>query len=42
MWNAVKSGASAIKDVACKAKDAVVDTAKKVKDKVKSNELYQR
>jgi DNA repair exonuclease SbcCD ATPase subunit len=36
MWNAVKSGASAIKDVACKAKDAVVDTAKKVKDKVKS------
>ena len=36
MWNAVKSGASAIKDVASKAKDAVVDTAKKVKDKVKS------
>ncbi|MFT6449256.1 MAG: DNA repair exonuclease SbcCD ATPase subunit [Oleispira sp.] len=36
VWNALKSGASVIKDVACKAADAVVDTAKKVKDKVKS------
>lgn len=35
MWNAVKTGASAIKDVASKVTDVVVDTAKKVKNKVK-------
>jgi hypothetical protein len=36
MWNAVKSGASKIKDVACDAASVVADTVKKGVDKVKS------